>query len=90
MHYGMGIAYLQSRRFADAIDELERVVVLNPKKAEAYYALALAYLANGKRREAEKQQKILSSLDSDLAKKITVAMADTGLPQGCRNVACRR
>ena len=90
LHYAMGIAYLQARRFDDSINELKRVVTLNPKKAEAYYALALAYLANGNRREAEKQQKTLSSLDSDLAQKIVIALAAPGLPQGCRNVACRR
>ncbi len=89
LHYAMGIAYMQARRFVESIDELKRVVTLNPKKAEAYYALALANLANGNRREAAKLQRTLSSLDPDLAQKITIALADPGLPPGCRNVRCR-
>ncbi len=89
LHYAMGIAYLQARRFTDSIDELKRVVTLNPKKAEGYYALALAYLANGNRREAENQQRALSSLDSNLAQKITIALAVPALPPGCRNITCK-
>lgn len=84
----MGIAYLNSRRFAKSIDELKQVVTLNPKKAEAYYALAIAYLANGDRREAEKQRKTLSALDSVLAQKIPIAAP--GLRPGCLTVSCLR
>jgi TonB family protein len=89
LHYGMGIAYLSSKRFSDSIDELKQVVALNPKNAEAYYALAIAYLSNRNRREAENQQKTLRSLDSALAQKIGAALAVGGLPPGCRTIACR-
>jgi TonB family protein len=89
LHYGMGIAHLSSKRFADSIDELKQVVALNPKNAEAYYALAIAYLSSGNRREAENQQQTLKSLDSALAQKIASALAIGGLPPGCRTIACR-
>ncbi|MDQ3666917.1 MAG: TonB family protein [Acidobacteriota bacterium] len=89
LHYGMGIAYLNSRRFANSIDELKRVVKLNPKNAEAHYALAVAHLSTGNRKEAEVQRKTLTSLDSALAQKISSALALAGLPPGCLNIACR-
>ena len=34
LHYGYGIAYLDSRRFVDSINELKQVVTLNPKNAD--------------------------------------------------------
>ena len=74
LHYGIGFAYLNSRRFGQAIDELKQVVKLNPKNAAGHYTLALAYLSNGNRREAESQQKTLSSLNPDLAQKLTIAL----------------
>ncbi|MFN2511906.1 MAG: TonB family protein [Pyrinomonadaceae bacterium] len=89
VHYGIGIAYLSSRRFSDSIDELKQVVALNPKNAEAYYALGIAYLSNGNRRQAENQQRILRSLDSALAQKLGSALTVGGPAPGCRNIACR-
>jgi len=89
LHYALGIAYLNSKQFAKAIDELKQVATLNPKNAYARYALAIAYLYNGNRREAEIQQKTLISLDAALAEKITNALAIATPPAGCLNVACR-
>lgn len=89
LHYGMGIAYLNLKRFSDSIDELRQVVALNPKNAAAYYALAIAYLSNGNRREAENQQRTLRPLDSDLAQKLGSALAIGGPAPGCRTIACR-
>ena len=89
LHYGMGIAYLNSRRFAKSIDELKQVVTLNPKHAEAHFALAIAYLSKGNRREAENQQKTLSSLDAALAKRIAAALTGDGIPPRCKTIACR-
>ncbi|MBA3514412.1 MAG: TonB family protein [Pyrinomonadaceae bacterium] len=90
LHYGMGLAYLNSKRFDKAITELKQVVTLNSKNAGAYYGLAIAHFSNGNRREAEVQQKILTSLDSALAQKLTSALAVAGPPPGCRTIACRR
>ncbi|MCM3902134.1 MAG: TonB family protein [Pyrinomonadaceae bacterium] len=88
LHYAMGMAYLEWKHFVDSINELEQVVTLNPKNADAFYALAIAHLRSGNRREAEKQQKILSSLDSPLAEKIANALVILP-PIGCRNIVCR-
>lgn len=88
LHHGLGIAYLNSKRFGDSINELKQVVILNPANAEAHYGLAVAYLATGDRRAAADQNKILNSLDQELAQKIAVALAAPAR-LGCRNIACR-
>jgi TonB family protein len=89
LHYAMGIAYLNSRRFSNSIYELKEAVKLNPKMPESHYAIALAYLANGNRREAQVHQKTLSSLDPALAKKLESAFTVVEPPLGCRTVFCR-
>lgn len=90
LQLGIGIAYMNSRRFADAIKEFKQVVTLNPANAEAHYALAMAYLANGDRRAAQNQNRILSSLDRELAQKVTAALATPPLRFGCLTVTCRK
>ncbi len=89
LHYGIGIAYLNLRRFPEAIAELKQVVTLNPKNAAGYYALATAYLSNGNRREAAAQQVTLKSLDAALAHKIATALEIGRSLPSCRNLACR-
>lgn len=89
LHYGMGIAYLQSKRYAKAIDELKQVVTLNAKSAPAHYSLAIAYFVKGDRKEAESQQQILRSLDPALGQKLTAALAVGGPTPGCYTIACR-
>jgi TonB family protein len=88
LHYGLGIAYLNTKRFAESIDELKEVVRLNPKNGEAYFSLAVAYLSNGNRREAEKHHRNLSLLNPALAEKLTTALT-IEMPPGCRNIVCR-
>lgn len=70
LHYSTGLAYYNLRRYNHAIEELKQVIALNPKRAQAYYGLALTYLANGDRKLAEKQQDTLESLDPVFAAKI--------------------
>ena len=70
LHYATALTYYNLRRYGGAIEELKRVIALNPKHAQAYYGLALAYLATGDRKSAEKQQEILESLDPVFAAKI--------------------
>jgi TonB family protein len=89
LHYGMGIAQMNSRRFSEAIAELKRVVSLNPKHAQGHYALAMAYVSNGNRKEAEAHQRILKPLDPDLARKIATLLDLSGLLPDCRTLACR-
>lgn len=89
LHYAMGVAYLNSRRFGDSINELKQVVKLNPKNAEAYYALAIAYIGNDNRMGAESQQKMLRLLDAELAKKVRIALSapPANIPL-CRDPPC--
>ena len=70
LHYSTGLAYYNLRRYNQAIEELKQVIALNPNRAQAYYGLALTYLANGDRKLAEKQQDTLESLDPVFAAKI--------------------
>jgi tetratricopeptide (TPR) repeat protein len=89
LHQGLGIAYMNSSRFNDAVKEFQQVVLLNPQNADAHYALAMAYLVNGDRTSAENQNRILASLNAEMAKKVKDAIA-TPVAPGCRNIACRR
>jgi TonB family protein len=70
LHYSTGLAYYNLRRYSGAIEELKQVVALNPKLAQAYYGLALSYIAIGDRKSAEKQQEAVESLDPVFAAKI--------------------
>lgn len=88
LHHGLGISYLNSGRFGDSIKELKQVITLNPANAQAHYALALAYIANGETKAAESQNNILSSLDRKLSQKILAALNAPKKP-GCRTIACR-
>ncbi|HCX30631.1 MAG TPA: hypothetical protein DHU55_12820 [Blastocatellia bacterium] len=70
LHYSTGLAYYNLRRYSGAIEELKQVIVLNPQLAQAYYGLALSYIAIGDRKSAEKQQETIESLDPVFAAKI--------------------
>ncbi|MEO7971269.1 MAG: tetratricopeptide repeat protein, partial [bacterium] len=83
LHYSAGLALYNLQRYRDALEELKQVVALNPKHAPGQFGLALAYLASGDRKAAEKQQEVLEPLDpvyaAKLAKLLTVRSDD---PQG--------
>lgn len=89
VHHHLGVAYINDRRFVDAIKEFKQVVALNPANAEAHYALAVSYLNTGDQRAAQDESKILTSIDPAMAKKLALAMSDTS-NYGCRNIGCRR
>jgi Flp pilus assembly protein TadD len=90
VHHHLGVAYINDRRFSDAIKEFKQVVALNPANAEAHYALAVSYLNTGDQRAAQDESKILASLDPEMAKKLATAIADPSAQMGCRNIGCRR
>lgn len=77
LHYNLGVAYHNARRFNDAIRQMKEVVKLNPKVAEAYYGLGVAYLALRDPRSAQSQASLLKSLDPALANKLKDAIAVT-------------
>lgn len=83
LHYCAGLALYNLQRYRDALEELKQVLALNPKHAPGQFGLALAYLATGDRKAAEKQQEVLEPLDpvyaAKLAKLLTVRSDD---PQG--------
>lgn len=75
LHYSAGLTYYNLRRYSGAIEELKQVIALNPKRAQAYYGLALSYIASGDRKSAQKQQGILESLDPVFAAKIAKVLS---------------
>lgn len=89
LHYDLGTAYINSRRFDDSIKEFKQVVALNPGNAEAHYALAIAYISNNNRRAAQDVNKILATLNPALSQKITFALVAPESRHGCRNIGCR-
>jgi TonB family protein len=75
IHYGLALTYHNMGRYSVAIKELQQVIAMNPKFAEAYYGLVMSYVALGDRKSAEKQQKILSSLNTALGEKAANALS---------------
>jgi tetratricopeptide (TPR) repeat protein len=75
LHYSLGLAYHRLAKYKDAVEELKKVVSLNPRVAQAHFGLAVCYLALGDRKSAEKQQKLLANLDTVLAQKIAEALS---------------
>ena len=74
IHYSLGLAYHNLARYNEAIKELKQVIEVDPRNAEAYYLLALAYIAIDDQPSAENQQKTLRSLNPSLAAKIAEAL----------------
>lgn len=89
VHFDLGTAYINSRRFGDSIKEFKQVVKLNPSNADAHFGLAIAYFNTGDRRAAEDEAKILNSLNPELAKQVAEALSSPTSRHGCRNISCR-
>ncbi|MFZ0062307.1 MAG: TonB family protein [Pyrinomonadaceae bacterium] len=89
-HHHLGTAYINAKRFNEAIKEFKQVVALNPANAEAHFGLAVAYLNTGDQRAAQNESKILNSLDPEMAKKLASVISDSTAQMGCRNIGCRR
>ncbi len=83
LHYSTGLTLYNLRRYRDAMNELKQVIELNPKHAQAYFGLALTYLAVGDRRSAEKLHETLEALDPGYAAKIAkILSTKSDTPQG--------
>lgn len=89
VHFDLGTAYINSRRFGDSIKEFKQVVALSPANADAHYALAIAYISDGNRRAAEDVNKVLATLNRTLSDKIVFALVAPESRHGCRNIGCR-
>jgi tetratricopeptide (TPR) repeat protein len=66
-YLGLGIAYTMLGRNNDAVEVCRKAIRIKPGYAQAHYALGLNYLMLGDRSSARKQQRILETLDQDLA-----------------------
>jgi len=83
LHYNIALAYHNLARFEEAIKELQIVITINPRMAEAYYGLAVCYLGKGDRRAAERQQQILQPLNPELAERVSQALStNRNVPPG--------
>jgi YD repeat-containing protein len=80
IHFGLGLAHYNRESFTDAIKELKQAAALEANSADIQYGLALAYLANGDRSSAQRQEKILRSLDPALANNVAAALSSATPP----------
>ena len=86
VYHGIGAMYYNLQRPNDAVKELKRAIELNPKLADAYYVLALSYIAVGNRKSAEAQRNTLRNLNATLAGKIDKALSSHDSGIHCRSV----
>lgn len=68
--YEKGMANQASGHFADAIQDFQQAVRLNPGLSKAHYSLGLTYLEVDNREGVINQHRILSRLDPNLAAKL--------------------
>jgi tetratricopeptide (TPR) repeat protein len=66
----LALAYGALDRLPEAIAELEQALKLNPEYAAAHYNLGVAYLQSGKKQQAGEQQRALTKLDAELARRL--------------------
>ena len=69
--YGLGFANFRMGRFRDAADAFKKATVLVPRMAKAHYGLSLAYQELGMEKQLIDEYRILQTLDSTLAKKLS-------------------
>lgn len=81
-HYGLGLHYFGGGRYKNAADSFKRATLLRPDMGKAHYGLALAYQELGKPDAVIAQLRILETLDSSLAKKLSDTVPQFNLP--CR------
>ena len=67
IYFKIGLSSLILHQYEEAVQSLERSVKLDPKDADAHYALGAAYHYKGQRENALKEYEILKTLKPDLA-----------------------
>jgi len=70
IHNSLGVAYFNEKRYHEAVEAYQQAINLDSNLAVAHYSLGITYCALKEIGEAEKQHKILKTLDVDLAKKL--------------------
>lgn len=83
-HYGMGLEYFRTGNMKDAAKAFKKAVTVRPKMAKAHYGLALAYQDMGKQDLLLEEYRILQTLDSGLARKLSDSFPEFNLPCGGR------
>ena len=83
-HYGMGLEYFRTGNMKDAAKAFKKAVTVRPNMAKAHYGLALAYQDMGKQDLLLEEYRILQSLDSGLARKLSDSFPEFNLPCGGR------
>lgn len=90
VHYALGISYHGLGRSRDAIQEFNKSLSIDPRNADAHYALGMIQLSVGDRRAAEKQANILKSLNVALAKRLSDMITGQSvlIPSRCTVFPC--
>ena len=83
-YYGLGLGYFRLGKMKEAAQAFKKTVALKPSMAKAHYGLALAYQDLGKQDLLLEEYRILQTLDSQLAKKLSDSFPEFNLPCGGR------
>lgn len=83
-YYGLGLGYFRLGKMKEAAQAFKKTVALKPSMAKAHYGLALAYQDMGKQDLLLEEYRILQTLDSQLAKKLSDSFPEFNLPCGGR------
>lgn len=83
-YYGLGLGYFRLGKMKEAAQAFKKTVALKPSMAKAHYGLALAYQDMGKQELLLEEYRILQTLDSQLAKKLSDSFPEFNLPCGGR------
>ena len=73
-----GFEFCESEQYDDALKAFEASARARPEAAEIHYGLGLLYLLLGDKNSAEKEQKILKSLNVNLGKKLMSFISESG------------
>jgi TonB family protein len=79
-HQNLGIAYLYSSHFKEAIDCLLEAIRLEPDRPLPHKLLGLAYLVVDDREKALQQHQVLTSLDREMADYLNTAIQSPTKP----------
>lgn len=90
IHYALGISYHGLGRLRESAQEFTKSLTIDPKAAEAYYALGMIQLSLGDRHGAEKQANLLKSLNPSLAKRLSDIITGQSvlIPSRCTVFPC--
>lgn len=80
-HQNLGVAYLYTSKYREAVDCFLETIRLEPDRARAHKLLGLAYLVTDQREKAMAQYQILKSLDHEMADDLNAAICSPNKPK---------